>query len=110
MDRRESDFDAVVIDLGLPDSTGLDTFDAARETRPSLPAIVMTGDDDEMLAIEAVRRGAQDYIVKGPSSEHSVVRAIRYAMERKRLEEQLLHSPIVAAAAVALCSDEVDRH
>ena len=89
---RTGEFDVVVIDLGLPDSQGLETFDAVHQAFPGVPAVVMTGNDDEALAIEAVRRGAQDYIVKNFASEHTIVRSLRYAMERKRLEDELLRS------------------
>jgi signal transduction histidine kinase len=85
-------FDAMIVDLGLPDSEGLETFDALHRACPSVPAVVMTGNDDEATAMEAVRRGAQDYIVKGYASEHTILRSLRYAMERMRLEEQLLQS------------------
>jgi signal transduction histidine kinase len=85
-------FDVVVVDLGLPDSQGLPTFVAVREANPFIPAVVMTGTDREETAIEAVRRGAQDYIVKGHHSGPTIARALRYAIERKRLEEQLRQS------------------
>ncbi|MCA9118752.1 MAG: response regulator [Planctomycetaceae bacterium] len=89
---REGELDVVVVDLGLPDSRGIATFDAVRAANPFLPAVVMTGTECETLAIEAVRRGAQDYIVKGQHSGPTISRAIRYAVERNRLEEQLRQS------------------
>jgi len=89
---RAASFDIVVVDLGLPDSEGLATFDAVRETEPLIPAVVMTGTDREEIAIEAVRRGAQDYIVKGCHTGPMIARSLQYAIERKRLEEQLLQS------------------
>ncbi|MBC8350563.1 MAG: response regulator [Planctomycetes bacterium] len=84
--------DVVVVDLGLPDSQGIETFDAVRAADAFLPAVVMTGTDCEDLATEAVRRGAQDYIVKGHHSGATIARALRYAVERQRLEEQLRQS------------------
>ncbi len=84
--------DVVVVDLGLPDSQGIDTFDAVRAADAFLPAVVMTSTDCEELANEAVRRGAQDYIVKRHHSGPTISRALRYAVERKRLEEQLRQS------------------
>lgn len=88
----EGELDVVVVDLGLPDSQGMATFDAVRAANTFLPAVVMTGTECETLAIEAVRRGAQDYIVKGQHSGPTISRALRYAVERKRLEEQLRQS------------------
>jgi signal transduction histidine kinase len=84
--------DVVLVDLGLPDSQGIATFDAVRAADAFLPAVVMTGTDCEDLATEAVCRGAQDYIVKRHHSGPTISRALRYAVERKRLEEQLRQS------------------
>ncbi len=82
-------FDLVLVDLSLPDSQGLDTVLQMLETRPSLPVIVMSGLEDQSLAVEAVKAGAQDYLVKGYIEEYSLTRAIRYAIEHKRVEEEL---------------------
>ncbi len=79
-------FDAVLLDLVLPDSQGLDTFLRLREHAPRLPIIVLSGLDDEGLAVEAVRRGAQDYLVKGQADSRLLTRSIRYAVERSRSE------------------------
>ena len=62
---REESFDAVLLDLSLPDSQGLDTITRATLTAPSMPIVVLTGLDDENVGLEAVRKGAQDYLVKG---------------------------------------------
>ncbi len=83
------DFDAVVIDLNLPDSEHLDTFRAVRLTYPSLPLIVLTADDDERLALQAVQAGAQDYIIKGELSPTFLGRAIRYAIERQASDTRI---------------------
>jgi PAS domain S-box-containing protein len=79
-------FDAVVLDLGLPDSAGLDTFHRfqAQAARSDLPVVVVTGLDDDDLALEAVRAGAQDYLVKGRFDPGSLDRVVRHAIERKR--------------------------
>jgi signal transduction histidine kinase len=82
-------FDAILLDLSLPDSRGIETVAKTIAVAPRLPIVVMTGLDDEATAIEAVRRGAQDFLIKGHSDGRLVARAIRYAMERKRAEEQL---------------------
>jgi len=86
---RVKPFDLVLLDLSLPDAQGLDTLARVREAAPDLPIVIMTGLNDESMAVEAVRRGAQDYLVKGQADSHAVVRAILYAIERKRIEVQL---------------------
>ncbi len=77
--------DAVLLDLGLPDSHGLDTFVKAHAQAPDRPIVVLTGTSDEAVALEAVQIGAQDYLVKGQVDGDSLVRSIRYAIERQRL-------------------------
>ena len=75
-----------MLDLGLPDSRGLDTFIKAYAQAPQVPFVVLTGLNDETLALTAVRQGAQDYLVKGADGWHLLLRAIRYATERKQAE------------------------
>jgi len=82
-------FDAVLLDLSLPDSRGLETLGLFNATASGVPILVLTGLDDEDAALEAVRRGAQDYLLKGRTDARTIARAIRYAVERKRAEEQL---------------------
>ncbi|HVE76405.1 MAG TPA: SpoIIE family protein phosphatase [Actinomycetota bacterium] len=82
-------YDVVMVDLTLPDSHGLETFAAVRAHSPSVPVVVLTGLDDENLALRAVQMGAQDYLIKGTVNAQILVRAIRYAVERKRAEEEL---------------------
>ncbi|HEX4634350.1 MAG TPA: response regulator [Gemmatimonadales bacterium] len=84
--------DVVLLDLGLPDSQGIDTFRRARREAPTQPIIIISGLDDEQVALEAVRSGAQDYLVKGRIEGHLLARVIRYALERKRAERLLLDS------------------
>jgi signal transduction histidine kinase len=82
-------FDVMLLDLSLPDSTGLDTVFSVQKTSKHIPIIVLTGNDDEQLGTEAVRRGVQDYLVKGQIPERVLVQAIDYAIERKRIDEEL---------------------
>jgi two-component system, cell cycle sensor histidine kinase and response regulator CckA len=82
-------FDVVLLDLSLPDSLGLETFTMLRAQALAVPVVVLTGLNDETLALEAVKEGAQDYLVKGQLEGNLLVRAIRYAIERKRAEEAL---------------------
>lgn len=81
--------DMVLLDLSLPDSFGLDTLARVKAARPLVPVVVLTGTKDEVLALEALRRGAQDYLVKGGGDGDLVRRAIRYAIERSRVEVAL---------------------
>lgn len=81
--------DVLLLDLGLPDSQGLDTFEELHAVHPHVPVVVLSGGSDEELAIKAVRAGAQDYLVKGSESAQVLSRALRYAIERKRAEEQI---------------------
>lgn len=84
-DRR---FDAVLLDLSLPDSAGLDTLVRFREQAPEVPVVILTGLNDEAIAIKAVQNGAQDYLVKGQGDGHLIRRAVGYAIERFRLERE----------------------
>ena len=82
-------FDVVMSDLSLPDSQGMETFDRLHAAAPNVPIIVMSGLDDETLAVETVQRGAQDYLVKGRADTHLLVRSIRYALKRIEAEREL---------------------
>jgi PAS domain S-box-containing protein/putative nucleotidyltransferase with HDIG domain len=83
---------AVVLDLGLPDSQGLDTFVRLQAAAPEVATIIMSGDADTRVALEAVQRGAQDFLVKGHADGELLLRAVGYAIERKRAEAQLADS------------------
>jgi DNA-binding response OmpR family regulator len=85
-------FDIVLLDLSLPDSQGLDTFLELHRRAPGLPIIVLTGLDDETLAMRAMHEGAQDYLPKGQVDGKLLGRSIRYAIERQRSEEALRDS------------------
>lgn len=80
-------FDAVILDLSLPDSAGLDTFSDLHAKFPHIPIIIWTAEEDVELAVQAVSHGAQDYIVKGDISGSLLIRTLRYGMERKRAEQ-----------------------
>jgi len=85
---RQETFDVVLLDLGLPDAQGTEALALIQEASRSVPIVVLTGRDDERLASEALRAGAQDYLVKG-RSDSQLIRAIRYAVERKQAEEEV---------------------
>lgn len=82
-------FDAVLLDLSLPDSSGIDTLRTLQKQAPALPIIVLTGLADEELATQAIGLGAQDYLVKGQLDGETLARSVRYARERKKTEEEL---------------------
>ena len=86
------EFAAILLDLSLPDSHGLRTVEQLVEITSTVPIIVITGLADEDLAMEAVRCGAQDYLVKGRTDAAGFTRAIRYAIERKQAEDALRQS------------------
>src|SRR5271155_954370 len=75
----------VLLDLNLPDSHGADTFRRVMEHAPNVPVVVLSGQDDEVLAMKAVHQGVQDYLIKGDISSKHLERAIRYAVERQGL-------------------------
>ncbi|HUI44488.1 MAG TPA: diguanylate cyclase [Nitrospirota bacterium] len=81
--------DVVLLDLGLPDAHGLSAFEKVHALSPNVPIIVLTGHDDDDLAMEAVHKGAQDYLVKGQIAGSLLQRSIRYAIERKKAAEEL---------------------
>jgi phosphoserine phosphatase RsbU/P len=85
----EPGLDAVLLDLSLPDGQGLTNIQRMVQAAPTLPLVVLTGTDDDELAMRAVHAGAQDYLVKGQVTGPLLVRALRYAIERKRVEEGL---------------------
>jgi signal transduction histidine kinase len=107
--------DVVLLDLSLPDAHGLETVTRVLETAPEVAIVVLTGLDDETVAIRAVKAGAQDYLVKGHVEPATLARALRYALERKRLEGErarLLereHEARTAAEAAVQARDEVLR-
>ncbi len=84
--------DLILLDLSLPDSLGLPTLHQVRRAAPEVPVIVLSGNNDQDLAVIAVQAGAQDYLVKGQISGSLLVRAARYALERKRAEDAVLRS------------------
>jgi two-component system cell cycle sensor histidine kinase/response regulator CckA len=88
---QKNQFDVVLTDLGLPDSTGLETFLAIQKAAKGLPVIVLTGLSDERMGIRAMREGAQDYFVKGHYIENGLIRAIRDAIERRKMEAAMQH-------------------
>jgi diguanylate cyclase (GGDEF)-like protein/PAS domain S-box-containing protein len=81
--------DIILLDLGLPDAQGLGAVRRAHAAAPRVPLVVLTGLDDEVAAAQALQEGAQDYLIKGQIEARGLLRAIRYAIERKAMEETL---------------------
>jgi Flp pilus assembly CpaE family ATPase len=78
------EIDVVLLDLSLPDSAGLDTYRKLRQAAPRLPVLILSGNEDEAMALSAVRDGAQDYLLKGRLPAPALLRCIRYALARQR--------------------------
>ena len=82
-------FDVILLDLSLPDSQGISSIITIREKAPIVPIVVLTGLNDEKTALSAMQHGAQDYLIKGQVNSAIIVRSIRYAIERHRLQGEL---------------------
>jgi len=91
---KEGAFDVVLVDLKLPDGEGIEVIEAVRKQSPEIPLIVLTGHDDEELAIRLLHLDVQDYLIKGQIESNLLVRSIRYAIERKRAVMALQRSEI----------------
>ena len=94
----EHTFDAVLLDLSLPDSAGINSIERINAAAPHMPIVVLSGFTDERVATDALGHGAQDYLLKGRTDAWTVARAIRYALERKRTQLELaeVHRKTVA--------------
>lgn len=104
--------DVILLDLNLDDSSGYETFAKVRSAAPAAAILVLSGSDDEQLASRTVREGAQDYLVKGSFDRKLLLRAIRYAVERKASEEALRNSQTTVRAifensldAIVICQE-----
>ena len=89
---KDDDINVVMLDLGLPDSFGLETLYSVREAAPNKPIVVITGNENEAVGLEAVKQGAQDYLIKGKMAGHWLSRVLQYAVERQQAKESLRES------------------
>jgi diguanylate cyclase (GGDEF)-like protein len=87
----DGQYDIVLLDLGLPDAQELEALNSLVGAAPDLPLVILTGTENEVLALQAVKGGAQDYLIKGQATPELLVRAIRYAIERKQSELHIRH-------------------
>ncbi len=99
--------DAILLDLGLPDAVGMDAIRRVRAAASRTPLVVLTGNDDETMASDALHGGAQDYLIKGQIESRGLIRALRYAIERNRIEETLFHERERAEVTLASIGDAV---
>src|SRR5580658_8245944 len=88
----EGNIQVVLVDLSLPDSTGMETFNAVKARARDIPVIILSGTDDETIAVSAVHAGAEDYLVKGHVNSQLVARAILYAIERSQSKRAVLQA------------------
>src|SRR5690606_33260493 len=88
---REDRYDVVLLDLHLPDASGQACVRAIQQLDPTIPIVVLSGEDSEEFAINILKEGVQDYLVKWDGDGKIILRAIRYAIERKRSELRLNH-------------------
>ncbi len=106
-------YDAIVVDLEVPDARGKETLEDLRLAAPSAALLVITVEDDEALALDALRDGAQDFLVKGWQDGRALARAVRYAIERKRTEHLICfmayHDGLTGLPNRALFDDRLER-
>jgi diguanylate cyclase (GGDEF)-like protein/PAS domain S-box-containing protein len=100
-------FDLILLDLGLPDAQGAAAILRARKAAPDVPLVVLTGYDDAALASVALKHGAQDYLIKGEIETRGLIRALRYAVERKTMQSALFAEKERAQATLNCIGDAV---
>jgi diguanylate cyclase (GGDEF)-like protein/PAS domain S-box-containing protein len=103
----ESVVDIILLDLGLPDAQGLEAIRRARSVAPGVPLVVLTALDDESLASRALQEGVQDYLIKGQVDARGLLRALRYAVERKNMQEALFNEKERAQVTLNSIGDAV---
>jgi diguanylate cyclase (GGDEF)-like protein len=99
--------DIILLDLGLPDATGLDAMRQVQEAAPRTPLVVLTGWDNDALAAQALREGAQDYLIKGELEPRGLLRALRYAIDRKVMADTLFLEKERAEVTLSSIGDAV---
>jgi diguanylate cyclase (GGDEF)-like protein len=105
--RQVEQFDAILLDLSLPDSFGFSTVAAVRQAYPASPIVVLTGLDDPEVEFRIVESGAQDYLLKSNVDSHGLDRAIHHAIIRQKLEQRLVESEAAQRAVINLAPDAI---
>lgn len=100
-------YDTVLLDLGLPDSNGIDTVRRVNKANPHIPIVVLTGLDDEETGLLAIKAGAADYLIKGQQLENMLVRVLLFALERKKAEEKLKKTMRMKSEFMSIVSHEL---
>jgi len=103
----ENAFDVILLDLGLPDAHGLEAVRRTLAAAPRTPLVVLSGMDDESMGIQALLEGAQDYLIKGRIEPRELLRALRYAIARKKIEEALFAEKELAEVTLRCIGDAV---
>jgi signal transduction histidine kinase/DNA-binding response OmpR family regulator len=103
----KEEVDLILLDMNLPDSRGMETVFAVREKAPDVAVVVLTGDEDEQLGMDAVKHGAQDFLVKGKVPGFVLVRVIGYAMERQAAEKKLRESELFLRSTLDALSSHI---
>jgi PAS domain S-box-containing protein len=103
----DHEVDLILLDLGLPDGRGLEVLRRAHAAAPRVPLVVLTGLDDESIAVQALQQGAQDYLIKGQLETRGLMRALHYAIERKVMEEALFAEKELAVVTLNSIGDGV---
>ena len=101
------EYDIILLDLSLPDSSGLETVSRVRDAAPRTPMVVLSGRDDEQTALQALQGGAEDYLVKGRGSGDTIARVIRYSIERKNVQEALRRSEELYRTVVEQAAENI---
>jgi PAS domain S-box-containing protein len=96
---QEKTFDAILLDLNLPDSRGMSTLQTIQQEAPMSAIVVLTSTDDEQLALQLIQMGAQDYLIKQETNDHVLIRGLNYATRRKQSEIALQYKNLELAAA-----------
>src|SRR6202035_4598402 len=99
--------DIILLDLSLPDAQGLESIRRARAVAPRVPLVVLTVLDDESMASRALQEGVQDYLIKGQIDARGLLRALRYAVERKNMQEALFEEKERAQVTLNSIGDAV---
>jgi signal transduction histidine kinase len=104
---KTKDYDVVLLDLGLPDSRGIGTIQKVHRTNPNVPIVVLTGLANEEVGLEAIEKGAEDYLIKGKPLERALIRIIRYAIERKKVNKKLKEAIEAKSQFMSMVSHEL---